>query len=168
MLGATTYMTTDIAAIPLLWVVPLGLYLLSFILVFSRLPAWVHGALVGLFPLLVLPLVFLLLSDFSLPIWWKILLHLTVLFVAAMVCHGELARDRPPTRYLTEFYLWMSVGGVIGGAFNALLAPALFTGVAEYPLGLAGACLLAPRLTPLREARRHWRRLGADLVLPAL
>jgi hypothetical protein len=144
MLGATTYMTTDIAAIPLLWVLPLGLYLLSFILVFSWLPAAVHRLMVTLLPFLVLALVFLMLSEFPLRIWWKILVHLTVLFVAAMVCHGELAHDRPSTRHLTGYYLWMSMGGVLGGFFNALAAPLIFNGLVEYPLALVLACLLMP------------------------
>ena len=61
-----------------------------------------------------------------------------------MVCHGELARDRPPTGQLTEFYLWMSLGGVLGGLFNALLAPLVFSSVVEYPLVLVLACLLRP------------------------
>jgi hypothetical protein len=149
MLGATTYMTTDIAAIPLLWVIPLDLYLLSFILVFSRLPAAVHRLMAVLLPMLVLLLLFLMLSELPLqhvPIWWKILVHLAVLFVAAMVCHGELARDRPPTRHLTEFFLWMSVGGVLGGLFNALVAPVTFQGLVEYPLALVLACVLTPTL----------------------
>jgi SAM-dependent methyltransferase len=153
MLGATTYITTDIAAIPLLWVLPLDLYLLSFILVFSRLPAGVHRWMVAMLPYLVLVLLFLMLSEFSLRIWWKILVHLAVLFVASMVCHGELARDRPPTRYLTGFYLWMSFGGVLGGLFNALVAPVIFNGIAEYPLVLVLACLLTPALEEEKSAR---------------
>jgi SAM-dependent methyltransferase len=153
MLGVTTYMTTDIAAIPLLWVLPLGLYLLSFILVFSRLPAGVHRLMVVLLPLVVMLLVFLMISEFPLRIWLKIGVHLVALFVVAMVCHGELARDRPPTRYLTGFYLWMSLGGVLGGLFNSLLAPLIFTGLAEYPLALVLACLLTPTLVEERKAR---------------
>jgi hypothetical protein len=174
MLGATTWMTTDIAAIPLLWVPPLALYLLSFILVFSRLPAAVHRLMVVLLPLLTLLLVFLMLSQLPLlPIWWKILVHLAVLFVAAMVCHGELARDRPPTRYLTGFYLWMSVGGVLGGLFNALVAPLIFPGIVEYPLALVLACLLTPalegekgtRLGPVLGTGLMAFLLGAGLAL---
>jgi hypothetical protein len=146
MLGVTTYLTTDIAAIPLLWVLPLALYLLSFILVFSRLPAVVHQVLVALLPLLVLLTVFLMLSDLALPTYWLILLHLALLFVVAMVCHGELARDRPPTRYLTEYFIWMSAGGVLGGLFNALIAPVIFSSLVEYPLMMVLACLLLPSL----------------------
>jgi hypothetical protein len=146
MLGATTYMTTDIAAIPLLWVLPLGLYLLSFILVFSRLPAFVHRFMIVLLPPIVLILLFLMLSEVPLPISWKIPVHLGVLFVVAMVCHGELARDRPSTRHLTEFYLCMSLGGVLGGVFNALVAPLIFADIVEYGLALVLACLLTPTL----------------------
>src|SRR5262249_35680363 len=73
-------------------------------------------------------------------------LHLAALFVVAMVCHGELARDRPDPEHLTEYFLWMSLGGVAGGLFNALLAPLVFNSLAEYPLALVAACLLLPTL----------------------
>ncbi len=178
MLGVTTYMTTDIAAIPLLWVLPLGLYLLTFILVFSRLPEGVHRTMAMVLPYLVLPLVFLMMSEFPLRISAKIGLNLAVLFVAAMVCHGELARDRPSTRYLTEFYLWMSFGGVLGGLFNALVAPVTFNGIVEYPLVLVLACLLTPALSkePIGPRGLAFGTLltgiylgaGAALAVPAL
>jgi hypothetical protein len=146
MLGATIYITTDIAAIPLLWVIPLALYLLSFILVFSRLPAWVHKSMLLLMLPLVLLLLFLTMSDLArlLSIGWTVGLHLATLFVVSMVCHGELARDRPAAKYLTGYYLWMSVGGVLGGLFNGLLAPLAFNAIVEYPLALVLACLLLP------------------------
>jgi hypothetical protein len=80
-------------------------------------------------------------------------IHLGVLFVTAMVCHGELSRRRPPASRLTEFYLWISVGGVLGGIFNVLLAPVLFTRIYEYPLLLGLACLARP-------GRRRRRRRG--------
>jgi hypothetical protein len=158
MLGATTYMTTDIAAIPLLWVLPLGLYLLSFILVFSRLPEGVHRVMVVLLPYLVMLLTLLMLVDYPLRIWFKILVHLAVLFVVAMVCHGELARDRPPTRNLTAFYLWMSIGGVLGGLFNSLIAPLIFSRIVEYPLVLVLACLVTPTLAEEKTTpgRSYW------------
>jgi hypothetical protein len=75
-------------------------------------------------------------------------IHLTTLFVAAMVCHGELARSRPSSRWLTEFYAWLAVGGALGSCFNALLAPLIFNWVAEYPLVLALAAFLLPPLFP--------------------
>jgi hypothetical protein len=150
MLGATTYITTDIAAIPLLWVLPLALYLLSFIIVFSKVPPVVHKISVLLLPLTLLLLIFLMfwtLSGFK-PFSIVLALgpHLLALFVAAMVCHGELARDRPATKHLTEFFLWMSIGGVVGGLFNALVAPIIFDGIVEYQLAMVVACLLLPSL----------------------
>jgi hypothetical protein len=145
LLGVTTYLTTDIAPIPLLWVIPLALYLFSFILVFSRLPAVVHRIFVLALPAAVLVIVFLMLTGLLAgTIWHTFALHLVAMFIVAMVCHGELARTRPPTRYLTEFYLLMSLGGVLGGMFTALLAPLIFSRLAEYPLALVLACLLAP------------------------
>lgn len=145
MLSVTTYLSTDIAAIPLLWVIPLALYLLTFILVFATRPPLPHWLMVRTLPFALLPLVIVLAARATQPISLLTALHLVTFFVAAMVCHGEIARDRPSTQHLTEFYLWMSVGGMLGGVFNALLAPQLFTGIVEYPLMLVLACLLLPR-----------------------
>src|SRR5262249_48600488 len=78
------------------------------------------------------------------PVTFVIPLHLLLLFTASMVCHGELARDRPPAARLTEFYLWMAAGGVLGGIFNSLIAPLLFQSVVEYPLMIVAALLVAP------------------------
>jgi hypothetical protein len=168
MLGATTYITTDIAAIPLLWVAPLALYLLSFIIVFSRVPAWIHKVMVLIMPLLVLGLLFFMLSEIKIKghwITWSLGMHLTTLFVVSMVCHGELARDRPAPKYLTGYFLWMSVGGVLGGLFNGLAAPLIFTGIVEYELVMMLACFLAPPLGPTKEST--WGR-RADVVLASL
>lgn len=191
MLGVTTYLSTDIASIPLIWVVPLALYLLSFILVFSRLPSLVHTMMVLALPVLVLLQLFLTYTGMSQKMWVTITLHLVTLFTASMCCHGELARRRPPTRYLTEFYLWMSFGGVLGGVFNALVAPLVFKTVFEYQLVMVLACLLLPRLEAPEggvvarlfdrllgqlvgpDAAGDWRRRGVtpvvlDVFLPAL
>jgi hypothetical protein len=259
MLGVTTYVTTDIASVPLLWIIGLTLYLLTFILVFTRLPrafnflnlallvlclvvlfapieapqygdgpiselplakflplqlgpvlsqvlAVKHVLIVLIFSLacllaprlthavmvLLLPvLILVLLNPFHRPwhihpfipdrqagewayldvniydvwniefkvanlgswqvqlfseTWHWIALNFLAFFVAAMVCHGELARTRPATRYLTGFYLCMSIGGVLGGLFNAVVAPLAFDSLVEYPLVIAGACLLMPQL----------------------
>ena len=152
MLGVTTYMTTDVAAIPLLWVVPLGLYLLSFILVFSRLPAAVHDVLAWFMPFAVIGVALFMLLDTRVYIWQAMLMHLGVLFLVSMVCHGELARDRPPTQYLTGYFLLMSLGGVLGGIFNTLVAPLIFVTIQEYRLALIGACLLLPFLGSPRRS----------------
>lgn len=142
MLSVTTYLSTNIAPIPLLWVIPLAIYLLTFILVFMRRPILPHALVLRALPIVILPLIITLVAQASQPIWLLIGLHLVVFFVATMACHGAIARDRPPPAHLTEFYLWMSAGGVLGGLFNALLAPLLFTTVIEYPLVLVLACVL--------------------------
>ena len=167
MLGATTYTTTDIAAIPLLWVLPLALYLLSFILVFSKVPPGVHKAFVLALPLVLLLLIFMMLADNTIKpkVPYTIAMHLLALFTVSMVCHGELARDRPAAKHLTEFFLWMSVGGVVGGLFNGLVAPAVFNGIVEYPLAMVLACLLLPPLGLTIDSRYAFY---ADLALAAL
>ncbi|MBI4342442.1 MAG: fused MFS/spermidine synthase [Candidatus Omnitrophica bacterium] len=144
LLGVTTYLSTDLAAVPLLWVVPLSLYLLTFILVFARRPPVSPAVMHRLLPLTVLPLAILMAASARKPLGLLIALHLVVFFVAAMVCHGALARRRPPAHRLTEFYVCLSVGGVLGGLFNALAAPLLFKTVVEYPLAIVLACLLRP------------------------
>jgi len=142
MLGVTTHISTDIAAVPLMWVLPLALYLATFMLVFARRPLLPARGLARLLPFLAIPT----LASVMFPTnpWWLIPLHLLTFFVAASVCHFRLAATRPAPQYLTEFYLWMSVGGVLGGLFNTLAAPLLFTGILEYPLALAAACALRP------------------------
>jgi hypothetical protein len=144
MLSVTTYITTDVAAIPLLWVLPLALYLLTFVLAFSRRQLLPHRGVVRFAPFVVLVVALLLLSEATEPVLLLVAAHLAGLFWLALMCHGELARTRPDSRHLTEFYLWLSLGGVLGGLFNALVAPLAFTGVVEYPLVLVLACLLRP------------------------
>jgi len=150
MLGAYSFITTDISAVTFFWVVPLALYLLSFILVFLRWPIpWTdlpHLLIVVIQPVALLLLIYSRIGTPGFSITQLIALNLVTFFLTALVCHGELAKDRPSTRYLTEFYLWMSVGGVVGGIFNAIVAPVVFTGIVEYPLALALSGFLRPRL----------------------
>jgi len=154
MLGLTTYVTTDIAATPLFWIVPLALYLLSFILVFARWPVpWTgtpHRLFVYFQPVMMMGLALLLLAGYTFRHWglgdeWIVLANLAAFFVCAMVCHGELAKDRPSAQHLTEFYLWMSVGGVLGGLFNSMIAPLVFKQVIEYTLVLVLVLFLRPQ-----------------------
>src|SRR5215216_6464287 len=161
MLGVTAFITTDITPIPLLWVIPLSLYLFSFVVVFSpsvRVPDILHKAMVLALPIAAALLVITILDrELRDPYWLLILLHILGFFVVAMVCHGEVARDRPPARHLTEFYLWVAVGGLLGGVFNALLAPVVFDTVVEYPLVIVLACLFLPGaiLAQLVNRRRN-------------
>ena len=134
MLGVTTYLTTDLAAIPLLWAIPLALYLLSFILTFAPRARLPHQTLVTLLPLLLASGIILSLLGAMEPVWLWLPWHLGVFFAAACVFHGELARRRPDPEQLTGFYLWIAVGGVLGGWFNAIAAPLLFNSILEYPL----------------------------------
>jgi hypothetical protein len=145
LLGLTTYVTMDLAAIPLLWIVPLAIYLMTCVIAFSRTPVLRHGPMVRLQPLLVVLLVVLMFWGAYLSTVAFIPLHLAAFFVTAMVCHGELAARRPEAARLTEYYVWLALGGVFGAAFNVLIAPNVFTSVLEYPLLLAVACLLRPR-----------------------
>ncbi len=144
MLGLTTYLTTDVAPVPLFWVVPLTLYLLSFVLVFARREIVPHAMMLRLLPIVAIALVTVILFAGQLPPTVQAPLHLVTFFAAAMVCHGELARSRPDAAHLTEFYLLMSVGGVLGGMFNALVAPVAFKSVVEYPLAIVLACVARP------------------------
>lgn len=166
MLSVTTYLSTDIAAIPLLWVGPLALYLLTFVIVFARRPLLPHWLMVRALPIVLLPLVIVLAARLRQPIVIVMALHLLAFFVATMVCHGELARDRPSPHYLTEFYLWMSFGGALGGIFNALIAPQIFTNIVEYPLMLVLACVLMPR--PAAQRRTYVLDWGLPGALAAL
>jgi SAM-dependent methyltransferase len=146
MLGATTYITRDIAPVPLLWVLPLTAYLLSFIFAFAPRPdphPLVRAARVAM-PVIAVALVYAIVTKAERPLWLLMALHVIALFTVALVAHGALAADRPHASRLTEFYLWVSVGGALGGVFNALLAPVVFKTLVEYPLAIAVACALYP------------------------
>ena len=147
LLGVTTYITTDIASAPLFWIIPLVLYLLSFIIVFSRRPIIKPYAAAG-FQLLfsILFLIVFARGAFGFNYWAVLLLNLLLFFATALVLHGELVRQRPHASHLTEFYLWMAFGGFLGGVFNSLIAPLVFLNVTEYPLMIAVAILVKPPL----------------------
>lgn len=151
MLGVTTYLSTDIAAMPLLWVLPLSLYLLTFVIAFGRRGADVPRLAGKCLPVLVLASAVIMLKLIAVPIWFAIPVHLATFFAVALLAHGRLAVDRPAPARLTEFFLLVSVGGVLGGIFNALIAPQIFDTVLEYPLVMVLALLLRPR-TPAPEA----------------
>jgi hypothetical protein len=143
MLGATTYISADVASAPFLWVAPLALYLFTFVIAFQTKPmiSKERGLLwQGVFAVLAVGL--LCLDQTSLAA--NLLAHLGAFFFTALICHKAMAERRPPASKLTEFYLLMSLGGVIGGAFTAFLAPAVFDTVVEYPLVLVLAALARP------------------------
>ncbi len=151
MMGVTTYLSTDVASAPFLWVAPLALYLLTFIIAFQIKPVIGRNLTLTLQAAAVAACAYMLPFDVN-DVLLQIVVHLVSFFLTALVCHQALVARRPPPAQLTEFYLWMSVGGVIGGAFNAFLAPVIFTTVIEYPLVLVLAVFArpwGPRTLPL-------------------
>ncbi len=170
LLAVTSYISTDVASVPLLWVVPLSLYLLTFVLAFSPSAGKVRALALRLMPLALLVLVLVLVAQMSDPMSFVIPVHLIMFSIVALFCHGELAQDRPSPARLTEFYFWIALGGMLGGLFNALVAPVLFVGIAEYPLVLFLAALLRrgdPR-TPLATEARSWPGSIAIVAVVAL
>ena len=161
MLAVTSYISTDIAAVPLLWIVPLSLYLLTFALAFGKHRAIADAIAGRALPLLVVPLALFMIAKLRAPLTAIVLVHLAAFAAIALNCHASLAKDRPEPSRLTEFYFWISFGGMLGGLFNTLAAPLLFNGIVEYPLVVAIACLLF-RASDAAEPRRT----AADLILP--
>lgn len=158
--GVTTFVTTDIASVPLLWILPLALYLATFIMVFARRPRGIDLAqkisLLFIFVLLVLMLKGVQRSSFG------IFMHIGGFFAITLALHGILARRKPDVRHLTEFFLWMSFGGVLGGVFNTLVAPFIFNSILEYPLALIAAALLQCALQD--NIRTGWKKAKPLLI----
>jgi len=149
-LGVTHYLTSDIAAIPLFWIVPLGLYLLTFVVAFSpRIRMNPTVLRIALAIALVTAT-----AEFheGAHVFGRltIAVHLAALLIVGWLCHGRLAADRPDRSQLTRYYFWIALGGCLGGVFNALVAPLVFDSIAEYPLVLALAAFLVP--DPARDA----------------
>ncbi len=164
MLSVTTYVTTDLSPIPLFWIVPLALYLLTFIAAFGQTPRWVYRANALLAPVMILMIVFLQSGNLKIPHHGaSMAAHLLAFGMVALMCHGELARSRPAAEHLTEFFLWMSFGGVLGGLFNALVAPVAFVDQYEYPLALVVAGLLLP---PDDAGEEDGLRKALDFAVP--
>jgi SAM-dependent methyltransferase len=165
MLSTTTHLTTDIVAIPMLWVLPLGLYLLSFVIAFAarRGPA---NFLTVVAPLVILIAGGLAFSTGTSNPLFSATLGLLLLLVVAVAIHAELYRLRPAVDHLTRFYLAMSIGGAAGGFFCAIAAPLLFDWAYEHPILILGAALLVPQypLLPWPAAAKR----ALHFVLPAL
>jgi hypothetical protein len=181
LVAVTAHISIDVAAVPLLWVLPLALYLLTFVIVFARRPIIPHWLVIAVQPAFVLALVALIVFELNetssqlvnmylvgplKTIVGIIAVHVVVFFVCALMCHGELARTRPAAKYLTAFYLWMSLGGVIGGIAAGLIAPYAFNWVAEYPILLALALLCRPgRMLPEEPLKRYLLLAGLAAAL---
>jgi len=158
MLGVTTHITTDVASAPFLWVVPLALYLATFIIAFQDKPAISPALTLTLQGAAVAACVALL--PFKSTVFaLQLFVHLAAFFLTALMCHQRLVAHRPDPAHLTEFYLCLSLGGVVGGAFNAFLAPVIFNDVWEYPIVLALSCLARPWGDLNRIPRWSWAML---------
>jgi hypothetical protein len=144
LIAVTAHISTDVAAAPLLWVLPLSLYLLTWVLVFQSRPLLPHKWILWLQPLAIAGTVVLLAVGGEQNLLLTLGGHLLCFFVIAMACHGELARTRPAAKYLTGFYVALSFGGMLGGLFAGLIAPFAFSWIAEYPILLALAALCRP------------------------
>lgn len=168
MLSVTTFMSTDIASVPLLWIAPLSVYLVTLVIAFAD-RQFIPAVLLDLaFPLAVIGVVALILAENALPARFAVPGHMACFGVIALACHVRLAAERPVVSRLTEFYLWAAAGGAIGGIFNSLVAPSLFVTPLEYPLAAIAACLLFPGTIGWPAALRQ--RIGAVLAtaLPAI
>ena len=174
LLAVTSYISTDVASVPLLWVVPLSIYLVTFVVAFSPSAVRARGAGAALHAAGGHRVdAALLIAQMDQPLSYVIPVHLGAFAIVALFCHGELAQDRPSPARLTEFFLWIALGGMLGGLFNALVAPVVFVGDRRVS---AGACADVPaaavrcadasggspgvRLAPRR------RRRGRDRALP--
>lgn len=171
MIGVTTFITTDIASVPLIWVVPLALYLLTFIIVFSRfnrlsLARCHHWQCIAM----IFVAIFLLRDITSIKML-SVIIHLTAFFLSVLTCHLALAQRKPTPQHLTEFYLIMSLGGVLGGAFNTFVAVYLFPLPLEYALMMCIA-LFVPVIVGQIELRKaefvHCKNIIAMTLMAAL
>lgn len=156
LLSITNHLSQNVAAIPFLWILPLSLYLISFIVCFGG-KGWRWDRAFLPFPMIaVVAMTFALTRlDTNLRIWFLIPLFAAGLFVCCMVCHGELAVSKPAPRHLTVFYLMISVGGALGGIFVGLIAPHIFRDYYELPIGIA-ACAVYMLFVLYREPKQKW------------
>ncbi len=164
LLGTTTHITMDIAPVPMIWMVLLALYIISFIVAFGNWKRLTINFLLKLQLILCAPLLFEFFLDItssagiSMMFW-----HMAAFFVTALVCHRLLYESRPHSSQLTKFYLYLSIGGAVGGMATNFIAPLLFSSLLEYPLTFALALMLRPATTPIRLTWRKDISIGASI-----
>ncbi len=166
LIAVTAHISTDIAAAPLMWVLPLSLYLLTWVLVFQSRPLLPHKWMLAVQPIAIAGVIVLLAIGGEQNLLLTLGGHLLCFFLIAMACHGELARTRPAAKYLTGFYVALSFGGMVGGLFAGLIAPYTFSWIAEYPILLALAVLCRPSSNERfsRWSRWYWPFLAVLAV----
>jgi hypothetical protein len=165
LISVTSHISTDIAAAPFMWVIPLALYLVTFVVVFQTRPVLPHAWMVAIEPLFIVALAGVMVFDIRGYLFGIISLYVVAFFVITLVCHGELSRSRPPAQHLTAFYMWMSAGGVIGGIFAGLIAPNVFSSVVEFPALVVLAILCRPGLELPTDTRTRLLWVGAIAVV---
>jgi hypothetical protein len=163
-LASTQHLTTDIASIPLLWIVPLALYLATYVVAFSRFGPRARELADKAMPVVLLLAVTLMALGLRGSVLLQASAHLAALVTVGLLCHGRLAARRPPASGLTAYYFWLALGGVAGGSCVSLLAPVLFDRMLEYPLLLVAACCLRQGAWSLAGGRQ----LMLDLIAPAV
>lgn len=168
LLATTSQISQNIAVIPFLWVAPLAVYLLTFILTFDSDRWYRRGAFAVAAGVLAPVTCAVVTAANGVPILTQIAIDLGSLFAVCMVCHGELARSRPSPKYLTAFYLTIAAGGALGGAFAALIAPRIFTELDEYPLALSAGCLLGFICWMRSGALAEWTSRNFSVRIPLM
>jgi len=141
LLATTSQMTQDVAVVPFLWVLPLGLYLITFIVCFDHERWYDRRVWSPVLGLALAAVIYMLRSD-DLTLVQQMVVYGVMVFASCMICHGELVKLKPATTHLTSFYLTVAGGGALGGVFASLVAPAIFNGFWEYQVGLVGTCVL--------------------------
>ena len=136
LLAVSMHVSAEVAAVPLLWVLPLGIYLLTFVIAFLPGAPFPRRALVIFVALFVTLALFATRGDVAEVLWLRLLTACGVLFVGGWLCHGDLARERPRPEETTAFFLWIAAGGFLGGILGSLVAPLVFSKIAEWPLSL--------------------------------
>ena len=168
-LATTNQICQDIGVVPLLWILPLGIYLITFVICFEHerwySRNWFHLA----FGAAMWAACFVLYDGVVGSLLAQIAIYAAALFVTCMVCNGELAHSKPPPRYLTSFYLTIAAGGALGGIFVALVAPHIFKGFWEYQMGLwLAALLLLIILIRDKESWLYHSKLGTPVLVVAV
>jgi hypothetical protein len=163
LLSLTTYVTTDIAALPLLWVLPLAAYLLTFVVAFGARTLISPARVLWLQPFFLIPIAVEFFLNTRGSTWPLTPLHGLAFFLMALGCHQALAASRPDPTRASEFYLWVAAGGALGALFNVFIAPFVFPTLLEYPLGLVAAAMLRTRDAYEESTSRAHR---FDVVLP--
>ncbi len=165
LVAVTSHLVTDITPAPLLWVIPLAVYLLSFVIAFAAKPPLPHAWVLRFCPIPAVVILYLVATGTNSPLRVMIFAHVLAFFSACLLCHGELASARPAAGRLNEFYVWTSLGGFVGGAAVALIAPLIVSYSIEYPVCVVLALLARPGAA-VRSLREPWLLFRRELLLP--